>query len=296
MPEVYIHVRYSPFCVRRWNWWVRMYWKFTRGGQSKKPSLISSMHRKNQHLLVNNSFNISIHVTTISSMHHWLCLIAERSWINIELSPMIWHHCWIVASILMRILWTFSGSCGCRFRRRCCIGIIERKDFYVLWDVCKDVRICGQIICKAIVHSPTKNRKLRISKHADCRTYGNTQRRPFEWIKLIWQIWSNSVILPVGKMRKRFFRDSTFDPISFPSSSICSSWTDCDMLSKVINIQITAVVVVVGVMLKLTKREKGNEISLSCYADVDASSHMISLVANLNWNWSKLKIAVDWML
>lgn len=54
------------------------------------------------------------------------------------------------------------------------------------------------------------------------------------------------------------------------------------MLSKVINIQITAVVVVVGVMLKVTKREKGNEISLSCYADVDTSSHMISLVANLN--------------
>lgn len=56
------------------------------------------------------------------------------------------------------------------------------------------------------------------------------------------------------------------------------------MLSKVINIQITAVVVV-GVMLKLTKRErdrKGNEISLSSYADTVANSHTISLAANLN--------------
>ena len=198
MPEVYIHVRYSPFCVRRWNWWVSIYWKFTRCRHSKNIKLlknnwvpnaffVSSMYWKNQHLLVNNSFNISIHVTTIASMHHWLCFILTGSWINMKLSPSIWHHCWIFTNIvmvyLMRILWTFSGSCGCRFRRCCCIGIIERIDLKVLWDVCKKGGICGQLVCKSIVHSPTKYRKVRISKHADCRTYGNTQRRPFKRAK-----------------------------------------------------------------------------------------------------------------
>jgi hypothetical protein len=58
--------------------------------------------------------------------------------------------------------------------------------------------------------------------------------------------------LPTGKMRKRFFLDNTFDPISSPSTSIRCC---CDMPNKVINIQITIVVIVVGVMFNLLPSE-----------------------------------------
>lgn len=63
--------------------------------------------------LVNNCLNISIHITTVSSVHHWQWLIF-RLWINIKSSSM-------VIMCLMWILWTFCGCgrfCGCR--RRCC--------------------------------------------------------------------------------------------------------------------------------------------------------------------------------